>query len=46
LARELYRADLAAGERWATRVIMALPEIENINLAELTTTRSKEAPGE
>jgi len=25
---------------------MALPEIENINLAELTTTRSKEAPGE
>jgi DNA-binding GntR family transcriptional regulator len=46
LARELYRADLAAGERWATRVIMALPEIENINLAQLTTTRSKEAPGE
>jgi DNA-binding GntR family transcriptional regulator len=46
LARELYRADLAAGERWATRVIMALPEIENINLAELTTTRSEQAPGE
>jgi GntR family transcriptional regulator, rspAB operon transcriptional repressor len=46
LARELYRADLAAGERWATRVIMALPEIENINLAQLTTTRSQEAPGE
>src|ERR1700734_295314 len=45
LARELYRADLAAGERWATRVIMALPEIENINLAELTTTGSKETPG-
>ena len=46
LARELYRADLAAGERWAMRVIMALPEIENINLAELTTTRSKEAAAE
>ena len=35
LARELYRADLAAGEQWAMRVIMALPEVENINLAEL-----------
>jgi DNA-binding GntR family transcriptional regulator len=43
LARELYRADLAAGEQWAMRVIMALPEVENINLAELVTTRSKEA---
>ncbi len=35
LARELYTADLAAGEQWAMRVIMALPEIENINLAQL-----------
>jgi len=35
LARELYRADLAAGEQWAMRVILALPEVENINLAEL-----------
>jgi GntR family transcriptional regulator, rspAB operon transcriptional repressor len=46
LTRDLYRSDLAAGERWAMRVIMALPEIENINLAELLTTRSKVAPGE
>lgn len=46
LARELYRVDLAAGERWALRVIMALPEIETINLAELNTTRSKVAPDE
>jgi DNA-binding GntR family transcriptional regulator len=46
MARELYRNDLAAGERWAMRVIMALPEIENINLAELITTRSRAAPGE
>ena len=43
LARELYRADLAAGEQWAMRVITALPEVENINLAELVTTRSKQA---
>ena len=33
LARQLYAADLADGERWAMRVIMALPELENINLA-------------
>jgi DNA-binding GntR family transcriptional regulator len=46
LARELYRADLAAGEQWAMRVIMALPEVENINLSDLVTTRSKEARGE
>jgi GntR family transcriptional regulator, rspAB operon transcriptional repressor len=44
LARELYMADLAAGERWAMRVIMALPEIENINLAQLMSTRSNEVP--
>jgi DNA-binding GntR family transcriptional regulator len=43
LARELYRADLAAGEQWAMRVITALPEVENINLAELVTTRSRQA---
>ncbi len=40
LARELYTADLAAGERWAMRVITALPEIENINLAQLVRTRA------
>jgi DNA-binding GntR family transcriptional regulator len=46
LARDLYRADLAAGEQWAMRVIMALPEVENINLAELVATRSQEARDE
>ena len=43
LARQHYAADLAAGESWAMRVIMALPEIENINLAELNTTRLRQA---
>jgi hypothetical protein len=38
----LYAADLAEGERAAMRVIMALPELENINLAELNTARSRE----
>ncbi len=33
LARELYAADLADGERWAMQAIMALPELESINLA-------------
>jgi DNA-binding GntR family transcriptional regulator len=41
LARELYAADLAEGERWAMRVIMALPELESINLADLNTVRSR-----
>ena len=41
LARELYAADLAEGERWALRVIMALPELESINLADLNTARSR-----
>jgi DNA-binding GntR family transcriptional regulator len=41
LARELYAADLADGERWAMRVIMALPELESINLADLNTVRSR-----
>jgi DNA-binding GntR family transcriptional regulator len=41
LARELYTADLADGERWAMRVIMALPELESINLADLSTARSR-----
>jgi DNA-binding GntR family transcriptional regulator len=41
LARELYAADLAAGERMALRVIMALPALEGVNLAELTTARSR-----
>lgn len=40
LARELYAADLAAGERWVMKVIMALPELEGINLAALNTARS------
>jgi DNA-binding GntR family transcriptional regulator len=40
LARELYAADLAAGEAVAMKVIMGLPEIENINLAELSSARS------
>jgi DNA-binding GntR family transcriptional regulator len=40
LARELYAADLAAGERVAMKVIMGLPEIENINLADLGSARS------
>jgi hypothetical protein len=42
----LYAADLADGERWAMRVIMALPEIENINLAELGTARSRRVSDE
>jgi DNA-binding GntR family transcriptional regulator len=46
LARELYAADLAAGERWAMRVIMALPEIENINLTDLNGAQSLELPEE
>jgi DNA-binding GntR family transcriptional regulator len=46
LARELYAADLAEGERSAMRVIMTLPELENINLAELNTARSREVSDE
>jgi DNA-binding GntR family transcriptional regulator len=46
LARELYAADLAEGERSAMRVIMALPELENINLAELNTARSRKVSDE
>jgi DNA-binding GntR family transcriptional regulator len=46
LARDLYAADLADGERWAMRVIMALPEVENINLAELSTARSRRVSDE
>jgi hypothetical protein len=41
LARELYAADLAEGERWALRVIMALPELESVNLTDLNTARSR-----
>lgn len=41
LARELYAADLAAGERWVMKVIMALPALEGINLAALNTVRSR-----
>jgi DNA-binding GntR family transcriptional regulator len=39
LARRLYHEDLAAGERVAMQVIMSLPEIENINLADLGGAR-------
>jgi DNA-binding GntR family transcriptional regulator len=39
LARRLYHEDLAAGERVAMQVIMSLPEIENINLADLGGVR-------
>ena len=46
LARELYAADLAEGERWAMQVIMALPELESVNLADLNTARSRRAPAE
>ncbi len=44
LARELYAADLAEGERWAMRAIMALPELEGVNLADLNTVRSRHPP--
>jgi DNA-binding GntR family transcriptional regulator len=43
LARELYTADLAEGERLALRVIMALPALERVNLADLNTARSRRA---
>ena len=46
LARELYLADLAAGERVAMSIILSLPEIENINLADLDNTRSLHSPDE
>ncbi|SRR5581483_2201096 len=46
LARELYTADLAAGERWAIRAIMALPELQRINLYDLKNARSRENPEE
>lgn len=41
LARELYAADLADGERWALEAIMGLPDLENINLANLGVARSQ-----
>jgi DNA-binding GntR family transcriptional regulator len=40
LARQLYHEDLAAGEREAMKVIIGLPEIENINLADPSDARS------
>jgi len=46
LARELYAEDLACGERWAMKVIMALPELESINLADLNTARSRRVSDE
>jgi DNA-binding GntR family transcriptional regulator len=42
LARKLYEEDLAMGERWAMGVIMALPELETVNLVELDTARSRD----
>ena len=30
------------GERWAMGVIMALPELETVNLVELHTARSRD----
>src|ERR1700733_5058359 len=45
LARKLYAADLAEGERWVMRVIMALPELDSINLAELNSIRPRGVPG-
>jgi DNA-binding GntR family transcriptional regulator len=41
LARQLYAADLAAGERLALQVIMSLPALEGVNLADLNTARSR-----
>jgi DNA-binding GntR family transcriptional regulator len=46
LARELYAADLAEGERLALRVIMALPALESVNLADLNTARSRRGSAE
>jgi DNA-binding GntR family transcriptional regulator len=42
-ARELYIADLAAGERLALEVITSLPELESINLVDLSGTRAQRA---
>jgi hypothetical protein len=42
----LYAEDLACGERWALKVIMALPELESINLADLNTARSRRVSDE
>jgi DNA-binding GntR family transcriptional regulator len=44
LARELYTADLAAGERCAMETILGLPDLENINLASGEAARSLHAP--
>lgn len=46
LAREHYAADLAEGERLALRVLMALPALESVNLADLNTARSRRGPAE
>jgi DNA-binding GntR family transcriptional regulator len=45
-ARELYAVDLAEGERMALRVLMALPALESVNLADLNTARSRRGPAE
>jgi DNA-binding GntR family transcriptional regulator len=41
LAREIYRSDLEAGERLAMQGVLALPEIENINLADVSRRSRK-----
>jgi DNA-binding GntR family transcriptional regulator len=46
LSRQLYAADLAAGESCAMRVIMTLLELESINLAALKSARSRGAADE
>jgi DNA-binding GntR family transcriptional regulator len=40
LARQLYTEDMAVGERWAMDVIMALPELETVNLVDLNRARN------
>lgn len=44
LARDLYAADLADGERWAMQAIMGLADLEDINLANLSGPRSPQTP--
>jgi len=44
LARELYAADLAAGERCAMQTILGLPDLENINLVNCDVARPPRAP--
>ena len=43
-ARSLYAADLADGERLAMQTIMGLPDLEDINLAQLRGPRPRATP--